>query len=350
MAITTKEIAQKLNISSSAVSLALNGRKGISAETRAKVIELAEKHGLQRGRKRDANQGVILLVVFMRYNWMSSENNFFSALLNGIATECQADNYNLQITYFSASGDIKEQIRKIENTQCSGIILLATEMLENEIQIFEELTKPLVVMDNFFDATRFSSVTINNLQGASQATQYVLQAGHRRIGYLLSNVRIRNFEERRMGAHYAVTRFMNEHGQTEKVDEIFIPVELGLNDLNQTYNFISNYLEYKSDLPTALIADNDTIAISCIRALLDHGYRIPEDISIVGFDNAAMVNLTYHDLTTVNVPKEHLGSLALQRLLAEIAADGNLHACRTCVNTSLVVRGSVQDMNTAKKV
>ncbi len=335
---TAKEIAAKLNISPSAVSLALNGRKGVSEETRAQVLALAQEYGLRKPRQRNTPEGTIALVVFRRYHWICNDNTFFTAIIESIGTACREENYALQIIYFLDDEDWDDQLHAIEACGCSGVILLATEMLEYEGVRFEKLRLPLVVLDNSFDSTSFHSVTINNTQGAGLAVRHVLEMGHRSIGFLWNNTGIRNFEERHLGAYQAIDTFNRSSADTPAS---VIPVSAVFVGGSDVYPTMTDYLDTKPQLPTVFVADNDTIAIPCIQALQDRGYRVPEDISVIGFDNAAMSNLVNMQLTTIDVPKHFLGRAATQLLVSVIRNEVENTPMRICANTTLIRRNTV---------
>lgn len=340
---TAKEIAARLNISPSAVSLALNGRKGVSEETRAQILALAQEYGLQRPRQRNVPTGSIALVVFRRYNWICNENNFFSSMIESIGTACRDANYTLQITYFLENEDWDDQFHAIMSSGCSGILLLATEMPESAGARFEKLGLPLVVLDNTFDDVSFSSVTINNAQGAALAVRHVLDMGHREIGFLWNATGIRNFQERHMGAIQALELF-NQHRRPTEVPASWASLPVNFMGGADVYPIMSDYLKTHPKLPSALIADNDTIAIPCIQALQDFGYRVPDDISIIGFDNATMSYLINLQLTTIDVPKQFMGQKAVRLLVSAIQGTLDTTPIRICANTSLIRGSTVKPM------
>lgn len=336
---TAKDIAQQLNISPSAVSLALNGRKGVSEATREKVLALAREYGIKKGiRTQISPANTIALVIFRRYNWICNDNAFFSSLIESIGTACREANYILQIMYFLENDDWDRQIDTIAASGCSGVILLATEMFEHECAPFHRLQLPVVVLDNTFDESPFSSITINNSQGAALAVNHAIEMGHRSIGFLKNAANIRNFQERHDGAQRAI-RLFNQRFPSDPVT--VLPVDVLFETIVETYSVMRKYLQKKPKMPSIYIADNDTIAIPCIQALQDHGFRVPDDISVIGFDNASMANLINMDLTTIDVPKFLLGREAI-RLLISCIDGANPMSVRICVNTALIRRSTVR--------
>jgi LacI family transcriptional regulator len=203
-----------------------------------------------------------------------TDTPFFSELIQGIELQTRKSGFNLLVTYFYESQNHTEQIGAIIASSCRGIILLATEMESRDMKIFTSLGIPLVVLDNSFNDINIDSITINNIQGSTQAVQYLLRSGHRRIGHLRSSVGINNFYERREGYLKNCNMGINP--------DYTIPVT---STSAGAYGDMKKYLGAKPEIPSAFFADNDIIAISCIRALREAGYRIPEDVSIIGFDD-----------------------------------------------------------------
>lgn len=331
MNISSKELAQKLGVSPAAVSIALNGKKGISEETRQLILEAAEEYGLKWPTRKQAPQSrFINLVLYKKHGLVYGETDFFSAVLEGISSFISTTDLNLQVTYFYGNQDVEEQINALRRSDCSGIILLATEMMEPDIEPFKTLPQPLVVLDSFFMGCNFDSVVLDNAQGAYLGTKHILESGHRKIGYLSSSVPIHNFEERSVGFYRALS---------EVEDCKLFQVSVASTQ-DGAYRDMCAFLETKPELPTAFFADNDVIAISCIRALKDKGYKVPEDISFVGFDDVPMSSIIAPKLTTVFVPKAQFGQRAIIRLVEKIQNPGSI-PLTIRVNTSLVVRDSV---------
>jgi LacI family transcriptional regulator len=165
-----------------------------------------------------------------------------------------------------------------------------------------------------------------------QAVKHLEKAGHKAIGHLCSRVGINNFYERRDG-------YLK--GMNNQVDPMFtIPIS---STSGRAYEDMKAYLASKPSIPSAFFADNDIIAISCIRALREAGYRVPDDVSVVGFDDIPASALIEPPLTTMRVPKKTLGTLAVERLLKRINGDTS-ESLRISVNTTLINRSSVKQI------
>lgn len=182
------------------------------------------------------------------------------------------------------------------------MILLGTEMFLEDYRPFQSLHVPLVVLDSYYDELPFTTVLINNARGAFLATNYLVSEGHRNIGYLQSARAISNFEERADGFFRALRQ--NEIKKNMSYVFRVTPVQ------GVAYREFSRILDTHPALPTGFFADNDIIALDCIRALKEHGYRIPDDVSVVGFDDIPSCQLLEPPMTTTCVPKSFLGAQA----------------------------------------
>ena len=330
MSMTAKELAKKLGVSQAAVSLAFNGKPGISEETRQRILAAADEHQVHHTVRKQSN-AVIDVVCYKKHGMVFGETPFFSALMEGIFTSASALNCTVHISYVYGDNGLGEAIS--ENSV--GLILIATEMTDKEdIEPFLRLNKPMVVLDALFRYRNFNCVTIDNQKGAYDATRCLIDHGHRRIGHLKSSVTIRNFVEREDGFLAACA---DAPGCT--------PLTVSVGSTQETaYADMLSWLKTKPQLPTGFFADNDLIAISCIRALKDMHYRIPQDVSIVGFDDIPMSAVSSPALSTIHVYKEDLGYSAVN-LLCTIIGKPRRAPVNMRISTDLVERKSVLDLN-----
>lgn len=333
MSISAKEIANKLNISAATVSMVLNNKPGISDKTKNKVMEAAKIFGYDFSKKQELATGVIHFVIYKKHGNVVSETPFFSKVTEGIDSMCRENGYQLQISYFHETRNTNDQLKVIVESGCLGIILLGTEMTSKDFIPFSELSIPLIVLDSYFEEIDCDSVLINNIQGAYIATKYLIERGHKKIGYLRSNNIIVNFEERADGYFKALRNadIPTNHPYTFSLTPT----------LEGAYRDFKEYLVANPELPTAFFADNDIIAAASIRALKEHGLKIPENISIVGFDDTPVCEVLDPPLTTMYVPKHTLGALAVERLIS-IMNNSSGDKIKIEIATKLIERSSVR--------
>lgn len=332
MTISAKELAKELNLSAATISMVLNNKPGISEATRKVVTEAAKKHGLL-GRQGEAQTpDTIHFIIYKKYGDIVTDTPFFAQLTEGITGQCRQNNCLLQISYFYENEDVDEQLASIAAVKSSGLLLLGTEMDPKGFSHFEGLKMPIVLLDCYSDELNVDSVLINNSQGAFLATSHLIQQGHKKIGYLKSKSRISNFSERSDGYLKALRR----HGLAADppyVIELSPTAEQGYRDMKAA-------LEAQPELAGAYFADNDIIAAAALRALTEQGIRVPEDISIIGFDDMPICQFTEPRLSTMDVPKKKLGALAVSRLVEKLRNQDS-SVVKIALSASLVRRDSV---------
>ncbi|MGM9562812.1 MAG: LacI family DNA-binding transcriptional regulator [Faecousia sp.] len=344
MSIKAKDIAQKLGISPSAVSLAINGRPGVSVDTREKVLAEAVRMGYTSGKKSSAESGLnIRYVIFLDEGSTVRETSFYSIVLQGIESVAKKSGCNVLVSYFYAGGDWTEQIQAVSK-DVDGLIVLGTEVTDAHIAQAkahgaDKLTIPMVLVDNATSIVDIDCIVSDNLRGAYQATAYLLENGHQDVGYLRSKNRIDNFDERMVGFLRARKAF----GKTTEPEfiDVGISSELAFYDM-------CNWLDKHTLSKTALFAENDIIAAACARALKSKGYSIPEDVSIIGFDDMPISSLIDPPLTTIRVMKERMGATAMEILLRRMSSKDcalnqpRIGVFRIVLSTHLIKRESVR--------
>ena len=349
MEVTAKEIAEKLGISASAVSLAMNGKPGVSIATRERVLAEAVRTGYSVQKKAlPAAARNIRYVIFLEGGDTVKETSFYSIVLQGIEEKAKEFGYNVLISYFYSSGDWTDQISTICK-DVDGLILLATEIEDRHIEKIythglEKHTVPIVLVDNATSKVDVDCVVSDNLRGAYKAVTYLLDKRHPDVGYLRSKSRIDNFDERQAG----VLKARKECG-IGKLSPIQ-SIDVGISS-EQAYYDMCAWLDAGGKPLSAFFADNDIIAAACIRALKAKGFRVPEDVSIVGFDDMPICTMIDPTLTTIRVMKEHLGMTAMEILHQRILngdyalTDQRIGVYRTTISTHLVERDSVISYN-----
>jgi len=336
MGLKVKDIAGMLKVSPATVSLVLNNKPGISEETRRRILKAVEDLGYSTNmlsKPALKSQGSIRFIVYKKHGNVVSDTPFFSALMEGIDQEARMDGYNLIISYINELENNKmDVLRILEDNAPSGILLLATEMKPEDLEPFKKLNIPLVILDSYFDMEKLDTVIINNINGAYQATRYLIDCGHQEIGYLHSSVWINNFDERQEGFFKA----LSEH-YIRPNKKYILMLE---STMEGSYKDMNRILQSKPALPTAFFADNDIIAFGAVKALKENGYRIPEDISVIGFDDMPFCEMIDPPLTTLRVYKQRMGMIAVKRLLEKIEKNTR-EFVKIEVGTDIIERKSV---------
>ncbi|MFC5467308.1 LacI family DNA-binding transcriptional regulator [Cohnella suwonensis] len=321
---TMDEIAKLAGVSKSAVSIAINGKPGIGTETRERILKIAQEHGYapkNREEDQDSPARSITFLVFANSGIVLEQyyqQPFFRELIHHIEVRSRMSGYSLLFSSVDM-GSFERDIRNLaEEKQGDGIILLGTNLDKQHIEeILARLSTPLVVLDTCFETLPVHFVQINNVMGAYQAGSHLCELGHKNIGYIASNIRMRNFDDRKQGFIAA----LREHGlEIEEGNEFSIAPTI-LSSQESLKSQLTAYLQTGRPLPTAYYCECDYIAISAIKTLTELGFRVPDDVSVVGFDNISESVIVSPELTTVHVEKERMAQLAVDLLIQSIESE-----------------------------
>ena len=334
MPITAKELAGRLGVSEAAVSLALNNKPGVSAALKKEILKAAEQYGYDFTRISQKHQtaGRICFVLYQRHGAVVTDTPFFAELSEGVQDGCREAGQKLRTLHFYEDEDLLRQIENLQYSDCVGLILLGTEMRPEDFAPFDRLPFPVVLLDVFFSGVQRDCVLIDNVQGAYMATNHLISRIHTQPGYLRSSYSIHNFEDRADGFYKAV-RANGMSSSRSLVHRLSPSIEGAFADMKAL-------LAEGMEPARGYFADNDLIAVGAMRAFQEAGFRIPEDIAIVGFDNMPIARYVNPPLTTVNVPKKYMGEAAVRRLL-ELLHTRGFNPVKIEVGVNLVRRDTV---------
>jgi DNA-binding LacI/PurR family transcriptional regulator len=335
MTLRVKDIAEALNVSPATVSLVLNNKPGIKKETREKVLSYIAREGYTSKSltKQAAELNLsILFIVYKKLGKIVSDTPFFSQLIEGIERESRKNGYNLIVSYIDDKKEIPKLVSHRKEDQPKGAILLATEMSREDFRLYDQIGLPLVALDNYAENQNIDAVSIDNVRGSYLATSHLIEMGHTTIGYLCSSVKISNFDERKHGYLKAL-----KHAELPADERFWIP--LGPSQ-EGAYTDMKQALQAGQQLPSAFFADNDMIAMGAMKAMKEAGVKIPDEVSIVGFDDMPFCSMIDPPLTTIRVYKQKMGMLAVRRLIDRMS-DGSDDYAKVTLGTKLIIRDSV---------
>lgn len=327
-----KQLSELTGFSPATVSNALNRKKTVNSETASLIWQAAQ----QTGYRQTTRISKICLVVCRKHGQIVSDSPFFSSLISGVETECSSLGYATIISHLDMqAADYEHQLHKILNDRTSANLILATEFNEEDARQFTGALTPLVLLDCWLESMDFDTVSIDNTDSTYIATSYLIEKGHTQIGYLKSKTEIQNFRFREFGYRRALL------GHQMTIEPAFT-LELDPS-MDGARRDMTEILAAKPQLPTAFVADNDNIALGACKALQDAGYRIPEDVSIIGFDDIPFCEIASPPLTTVRVFKQEMGAAAVRRL-ADLLANERKICTKTQICTEFIERSSVKEI------
>ncbi len=329
--VTIMDVAREAGVSYSTVSRVLNNYKHVHPETRKKVQNAIVRldyvvnqpaRSLASGR----SQVIGLLVPDVG-------NTYIGTIMRGIDAEVATAHYDLML-YTTHHGYMKESLYVSALTQglTAGLLLLVPRNSDAYIESLHQRQFPYVVIDHQGVDDYSPTVVATNWQGAFDVTEYLLSLGHRRIGHITGDQRLSSGVERLNGYRAA----LEEHNIP------FTPalVVKGGFEQSESYKAANDLLDLPEP-PTAIFAASDMSAFGAMDAIRHRGLRLPEDISIVGFDDIPEAAYMHPALTTVRQPLYDMGRLAARMLVKAITA-GQLPSERIIVDTELIIRKTCQ--------
>ncbi|WP_010263644.1 substrate-binding domain-containing protein [Treponema primitia] len=327
-----KTISAITGFSQATISNVLNNKRGVNSKTTETILKVAKETGYLNS----THITSIKLVMYKKSGLVLTNTPLIAALLDGVESEGHAHGLDTKIvTIKEGESGYRSKLEQLIRERNSGIILLATELEWADMRPFLNTLGPIVVLDAWFREGNFDTVLMNNSDSLYVSVTCLVENGHHEIGYIDSSVPIRNFYYRKNG----FIRAMESYGL--KVDNRYC-ISLGPTS-NDAYEDMCRYLQGKHAIPTAYCVVNDIITFGAMKALQEFGYRIPDDVSLIGFDNMPFCDMTSPPLTTINVLKRELGQVAVRRLLA-LCDDGEEIHTKTQLLTTLVPRGSVKKL------
>lgn len=311
---TLQSIAKETGLSITSISLVLNNRPiNISPQNRALILETAKRLGYSNSRRRKAanrenpSSQVISVVI------PDITNPFFTSMLRGVSDVITPSGYNLMLSF---TNDIVEReaqlLSALPHQNPAGLIIkptLRANYPEQNGVLFEALRIPVILVDRVFPALNYSTMTYNHRKGAYLATRHLLSLGHQKIACVIGEDGSSDImaSDRTKGFCWA----LSEYGMDFSKDSVFC------GDYTEGGGYRIAQSIFARDF-TAIFSGNDSMALGIYRYARERGIVIPDDVSVVGFDDLSMTDMLNPPLTTVRQDAYVLGREAANRLISEI--------------------------------
>lgn len=327
---TIKDVAREAGVSLGTVSNVLNKKAGVKTETKEKVHDAIDRLGFRYNMNASAlrtgatkNIGLIIPTIV---------NPYYPELARGVEDALRKENFTLFLCNSDRNiGKERQYVNALLSKGADGLILVKSKLPEEELRQLAARTLLVLVDHDGENSQSFCSVNVDDDEGITQGMALLEQYGHEQIAFISgledaysSMCRIKSF------------RKCLKQRNLECRQEYMV---------NGDFSWNSGYVGAKQLLslavpPTAIFAANDIMAIGAIRAILDSGKRIPEDISVLGYDDIEMGKFCMPTLTTVHQPKYQVGTEAVKLLLKEVNKETIFDRC-ILMNTRVVMRESV---------
>lgn len=324
--ITIKDVAKEAGVSIATVSKALNDVDVVKPETKKRVLDAVKNlYYIPNLMGKQLKSGQTKLLGFYT---TSVSGPYFNVLVESIAREAERHGYGINVF---VSTDKQVVLNSIMGNLVDGIIGFEDLITEEDLQAMKRENIKAVFVDRNIEAEFIGSVVFDSYQKGYEATEHLLRLGHTNIAYIAGYDGVFDNEERKRGYQQALA----DHGVAYDPDNILH----GLFEEEGSYNAVRTFMRQRwQDHPTAFLAGNDLSAIGAIKALKVLGLEVPQDISIVGFDDIELLEYFTPQLTTVHNPIARQGTLAVEHLLELINEEQPGHSYE--LSGELIIRSS----------
>ena len=308
--VSMKDIANECGVSVASVSKALSGQSDISPATREKIIAAAERLGYQANsaaRALKTNRTYNIGVLLVDETRSGLNHDFFSSVLESIRVA--AENHGYDITFINANVGKRPAtyLQHCRYRSVDGVVIVCIDFYDPMVRELAESEIPLVTIDHSFNNR--SAVVSDNMQGAEELTKRAIAAGHRKIAFIHGENT--SVTDNRLRGFY---RALEEYGIS--IPDSYV-AESPYHDPDSCSAAVERLLGLP-DRPTCILCPDDYSAIGGINAVRSHGLKVPEDISILGYDGKSIARVIEPKLTTWEQNTDGLGSLSVEQLVRMI--------------------------------
>lgn len=331
MSVTIKDVAKKANVSITTVSRVLNNKPDVSDQTKEKIKKIIKELGYNQN---DVARGLVLDKTYtIGLIIPDISNPFFPKLAQGVENKAKELGYS--VIFCDTNNKISEEIEAIEllkRKKIDGIILSLSLKNKEELKKLKEENFPVVQIDRQIPGFDYPIVTIDNVKSSYKATKYLIQLGHTKIAHITGDLDTKTGQDRLEGYKKALKEF-NLFQKEEWILSGDYSLESGFNQMKNILN--------SKNLPTAIFAANDLMAIGAYNAIFNNNLKVPEDFSIIGHDDIEIASIIRPGLTTIEQPKYSLGKKTAEILIEEIEKS-NYSFSDEYLKTNLKIRYSTK--------
>lgn len=334
---TLKEIANAVGVSVGTVSRVLNHDISISVsdETKIKIFNMAEEMQYKTLKQRKINNKIennkIRVGIVEMYNPSEQlEDPYYLLLRSVVDRECFENEIQVVNLYKN-----NEEYKYIGEEPIDGIIAIG-KFSKKEVKKISEINKNIVFLDSSQDEINYDSVKINFKLGTIMALDHLIELGHKKIGFIGSFKTLDDYKnkslDKRVEFYKSYMKSKNLYNEDYIIDTMDVT---SIDGYNKTKEFILN----NDKLPTAFFVETDTIATGALRALYECNIKVPEDISIIGFNDLIASQHTIPPLTTVRVHIENLANAAVDLILEKVSKNRK-YSKKVIIPSQLIIRQS----------
>ena len=339
--VSMKEIAKRCNVSVASVSKALNGYSDISEETRNFILKTASEMGYlpnSSARTLKTRRSYNLGVMFVDEAMSGLTHDYFNHVLESFKRTAEEKGYDITFTSGNVCGQKMSYYEHCRYRGVDGVVIACINFSTKEVRELVRSEIPIVTIDHVFDGR--IAVVSNNIQGMEELVSYVYEQGHRKIAYI-------------HGEDSSVTRSrLNSFYRTLQRKGVDVPEEydreIPYRDADKAAQATAELLNLP-DPPTCILYPDDFSALGGINEIRERGLRIPEDISIAGYDGITLASVLEPKLTTICQDTAAIGRIAAEKLIELIENPKTTLIDKFTVDGTLFKGASVKKMNSVKQ-
>lgn len=335
--VTMSDIASELGCSTVTVSKALGDKDGVSEELRQRIKQKANEMGYRASGISKSSGEVMTynIGVLVSKRFINDASAFYWVVYRYIVELLQKQSYYGILEVVSEKDERTEVIpNSVVDRKVDGIIVLG-QFSDRYMENLLSMKIPVVFLDFYSSRGDVETILSDNFFGSYTITNHLIDKGHRRIGFIGTITATSSIQDRYLGYYKSLL----EHNIPLRDDWI-------INDRDED-GLVFKALRFPDEMPTAFVCNCDRIAYAAVNQLKSMGYRIPEDISIVGYDNHIYSTISNPRITTMDVDSHRMSSEAVEIIIKKIR-DKNYRSGRTLVTGKLLERDSVRDLINSK--
>jgi DNA-binding LacI/PurR family transcriptional regulator len=332
------DVAKLANVSNSTVSRVLNNSGAVKEEKRQRVLDAVQQlnyHPNGSARALALKRCKVIGVVVREL----PGHVFYNKIVEGIYQEAYKRGYGVLfcINNINRCGNTSVHYSTFLMDKVDGIIFLGHDAVTREdIISIKDQDFPVVLIDNNYNIPGVPSINVNNYDGAYKATRYLIQVGHRHIAHIMGDINAFDADERFRGYRQALIDYNLPYDENLVISGNYL--------FNESYTASNRFLDENRDF-TAVFCANDDMAGGFIKSAVEHGLRIPKDVSLVGFDDINLMQTNINcdvNLTTIKQPRYEMGEYAIEMLVNRI--EKGVLGRSINIDLELIVRDSVAEI------
>lgn len=340
-AVKLSDIAERVGVSTVTVSKALSGQKGVSEEVREKIRSIAEELGYQQpsAARKSQNHKNFNIGILISERFLVKYESFYWQMYQAVATRATAEECFTMLEVIGKAEEENGRMPKlVQERKVDGIIVIG-KMMDAYLQhLNTEAGIPVIYLDYYNGREASDSVISNSYYGTYELTYYLYRMGHRKIAYVGTLLAMESITDRYFGYQKALL----ELGLEQKKEWVLDDRHIETGEIDTV-----NMLQIPKDMPTAFVCNCDQTASFLIKKLKDNGYRVPEDISVVGFDNYLYPGLSDIQITTYEVDLKEMAKKAVYNMISKISNE-NYKPGIHIVEGHMVLKESVAQIPSGK--